>query len=785
MGFAEKLKQSVNNYIDAVEVKKLEGMVQLILHERQQLQSWSERDLKLSTLAFRDDLKKGKNLEQLIVPAFSVINEVARRLLKQYPFEVQVLAGLVIHSGRVAEMKAGEGKTLTETMPVYLNALEGKGVHLITTNDYLAERDAKAMGKLYNFLGLTVGYVTSGQKAEHRRKAYAADITYVTNQEIGFDFLRDNLVYSKAERVLRSDNSLHFGIVDEIDSILIDESRTPLIIAEATKEERSYYDEFTKVVNELVEDKDFIVDYKNKQVTVTNDGLDHVERLVGSKVFSKDNPMYVFYLDVCLKARVIFEKDRDYIVASTGVEIVDEFTGRVLPGRRFTDGIHQAIEAKEHVKVKEADRTQAAITFQNFFPMYDKLSGMSGTVMGARQEFNEVYKLDVVKIPTNKPQKRVDHNDLFFKTEKGKFLGLIKKVKEIHARQQPLLIGTRNVETAHKVAGILEQAGFAFQLLTAQDNKAEADKIALAGQPGMITVATNIAGRGTDILLGPGVDLKGGLYVLGTERHESRRIDDQLVGRAGRQGDPGETQFLISMEDEIMQLFGSEKIIDTMEDYDIPEDEYISGASLDMAFKRAQDFVESKNYDSRIYLYKYDRVVNFQRTQIYELRNNLLENEPLFKQFLTASIEETVHNVFALGDAELVAKEFRQVFNIDIKSSELDSIMKGQSKTPNGAIVKKFVAYLSANALQVHKQPEIYAAAQQLILNLIDNNWSIHLELMDVLKEEANLFTYASPDPLIDFINEGRTLYIETCKNIERQFLNYLFLYLSQQGLLK
>lgn len=785
MEFVDDIKQSVNNFLDKLALEDLEYKVKLVLREREELKNWTDKELKLATLAFKDDLAKGKDLDSITVSAFAVVNEAARRLLGQSPYDVQILAGLVIHSGKVAEMKAGEGKTLTETMPVYLNALEGKGVHLITTNDYLAERDAKWMGKLYDFLGLTVGFVTSQMKNDDRRKAYAADVTYVTNQEVGFDFLRDNLVYSRAERVLRKDSPLHFGIVDEIDSILIDESRTPLIIAEPIKEERNYYDQFTDIANQLVEDVDYKVNYKDKQVDITNDGLDHVEQLLGSPVFSKDNPMYVFYLDVCLRAKVLFERDKDYIITKEGVEIVDEFTGRVLQGRRFTDGVHQAIEAKEKVKVKEADKTQASITFQNFFPTYKKLSGMSGTVMSSRDEFKQVYKLDVIQIPTNRPLARIDHNNLFFKTEKGKFEGLVKKVRAIHKKGQPLLIGARNVETAHKVAGILEQESFAFQLLTAQDNRAEAEKIAKAGQKFMITVATNMAGRGTDILLGPEVEELGGLFVLGTERHESRRIDDQLTGRSGRQGEPGESQFLISMEDEIMQLFGSEKIIDVMEELDIPEDEYISGAGLDHAFKRAQDFVESKNLDSRLYLYKYDRVANFQRSQIYQLRNKLLENETEFHNFLNSATEDLVNYIFTLNDAALVAGELRNIFTAEISPQEIEQILpkkKGVESAELKLAKQKFTEYFQNVAAGLKQNPEVYAASQNLVLQVIDDAWSNHLDLMDVLKQEANLFSYASEDPLIDFILQSKKLFEDMGLNIQKKFVKSIFLYLSQHG---
>ncbi len=779
MGFIEKLKDGVNAFLDEKALASLEYRVRLIKREREGLKDWTDRELKLSTLAIKDELKKGKSLDSQVVPAFSIACEAARRVFGKVPYDVQILAGLVIHQGRVAEMKAGEGKTLTETMPVYLNALAGKGVHLITTNDYLAERDAKEMGKLYEFLGLTTGYVTSAMKSDQRRRAYAADITYVSNQEVGFDYLRDNLVYTREEKVLRQKEPLSFGIVDEIDSILIDESRTPLIIAEAVKEERGLYDDFMKIIDKLKEDKHYTVDYKQKQVQMTDEGLNRVEELLGQPVFSKDNPMYVFYLDVCLKAKIIFEKDRDYIITPDGIEIVDEFTGRVLPGRRFTDGVHQAIEAKEKVKVKESDRTTASITFQNFFPMYKKLSGMSGTVMRARDEFSQVYHLDVIQIPTNRPLIRVDHNDLFFKTLKGKFASLAKKVRQIHSRQQPILIGARNVETAHIISDILSEQNLPFQMLTAADHRAEAEKIAKAGQEGMITVATNMAGRGTDILLGPGVAELGGLYVLGTERHESRRIDDQLVGRSGRQGDAGESQFLISMEDEIMQLFGSEKIIDVMENFDIPEDEYVSAPTLDEAFRKAQDFVESKNYDSRIYLYKYDRVVNFQRSEVYRLRELLLENEPEFEKFMLACVRDTCRGALRLADIRLISKQLAEVFSLELSPRDLES---QAGKKGWETLGRDLESYLQEKALDLKQETEVWQAAQKLILETIDTCWGGHLEFMEILKEEANLFSYASEEPLIDFIKDSRQLFADLGKKIQSQFVSSLFTHIKQQG---
>lgn len=789
MGLIENLKNGVNRFIDQMEINDLEYRVKLVLREAEELKNWKESELKLAGVAFREDLRKGKRLDSILVQSFAVVCESARRLLGKSPYPVQILAGMFVHKGKVVEMKAGEGKTLMETMPVYLNALEGKGVHIVTTNDYLAERDAKLMGKLYNFLGLSVGFVSSQMPSDQHRAAYASDITYVSNQEIGFDYLRDNLVYSKKDRVLRPEHPLHFGIVDEIDSILIDESRTPLIIATSAEESRDFYDKFTDLVAQLREDEDYEVDYVHKNVKMTNQGLDKIEKLLGESVFSEKNPMSAFYLDVCLRAKTLFEKDRDYIVTKTGVEIVDEFTGRVLPGRRFTDGVHQAIEAKEKVKVKGGDKTQAAITFQNFFPHYEKLSGMSGTVMGARAEFNKVYKLDVVKVPTNRPTARIEKNDLFFKTEKGKFLGMMKKVRQVHSTGQPLLIGTRNVETAHKVALMLDEENLPHQILTAADNRSEADKISHAGEEGMITVATNMAGRGTDILLADGVKQLGGLYVLGTERHESRRIDDQLTGRAGRQGDPGVSQFLISMEDEIMQLFGSEKIINMMEAYDIPEDEYIAGKSLDEAFKKAQDFVESRNYDSRIYLYKYDSVTSFQREYIYRLRDSLLENEQNFWQFLEKSLKDTISAILKLGEANLIIPEMEKVFFVSPDWQELENALKrAGKKNSNNIEIKelenRFCEYLFKQAQGLKNDVEGYSAGQSLILNLLDNAWSGQLELMETLKEESSLFSYASQDPLIDYILEGQKLFNHMLEGVEKEFCTLIFKRLSQKSLL-
>ncbi len=785
MPFLENIKDRANQFLDRLALKKLENRVGLILKAIEEAKAFSDKELKLAALAFKDELQKGRDLDSLTVECFAVTAEAARRVLKQSPYPVQILAGLVIHSGQVVEMKAGEGKTLTETMPVYLNSLAGRGVHIITTNDYLAERDAKWMGKLYDFLEMSVGYVSSAMKTAERQEAYGADITYVSNQEVGFDYLRDNLVFSKSDRVLRKSHPLNFGIVDEIDSILIDESRTPLIIAEPVKEERTFYDLFTQVVGKLIEDTDYIVDHSKKLVAITDEGISKAEELLKKPLFSKENPAYTFYLEACLKAKAIFVKDRDYIITGGGVEIVDEFTGRVLPGRRFTDGLHQALEAKEKVKINDTDKTRASITFQNFFPMYEKLSGMSGTVMRARDELNKVYKLEVVQIPTNRPIIRVDHPDLFFKTEKGKFSGLLRLVEEIYRKGQPLLLGTRNVETAHKLANLLDGNNYPFLLLTAKDDRAEAQKIAMAGQKGMITLATNMAGRGTDILLGDGVESLGGLFVIGTERHESRRVDDQLIGRSGRQGEKGESIFLVSMEDEIMQLFGDESIIDVMENLDIAENEYISGASLSRAFSKAQEFVDSRNLDSRLYLYKYDAVVNFQRKAIYGLRESLLENQPEFSKFFKECIAEIFQYTLALKDPELITKQLLKIFRLNLPAPQITSILglspqKHQKKFITAA-ARQFLEDLQNLASSV-SQNEVFSSAQNLLLQIIDDCWGGHLELMETLKEEASLFSYATPDPLIDYALESRQLYKHLQTEIKERFVSLVFGYFNRKG---
>lgn len=622
MTFYDYLRHQVDGWLLKRRILQLWKRVSAIAEAEAGLQKLSDEEIRAGTGRLQGELRAGKTPDQILVPAFALAREAAARVLKKRPFDVQVMGGIALHEGRIVEMKAGEGKTLTVTMPVYLNALAGRGVHIVTTNDYLARRDAEWMGPVYKLLGLTCGVITQDMESEERRENYAADITYVTNQEVGFDYLRDNLVMDPAERVLRG---LPFAIVDEADSILIDEARTPLIIAELVKEPEELFRHFAELVRGLAEDRDFVVDYETKTVELTARGVRLVEDALGLPLFEPEYAEYVFFLDTALKARTIFERDRDYMVNEEGeVIIVDEFTGRPMPGRRFMDGIHQAIEAKEGVRIREKDRVVASITFQNFFKLYGKLSGMTGTGWSAREELRKVYDVDAVVIPTNRPLRRDDMDDVFYKTKRDKFLGIARDAARRHRLGQPVLIGTRSIEVSEGMSAVLRDADIPHQVLNAKSLEAEAEEIARAGGKGIVTVATNMAGRGTDILLPEGVTALGGLHVIGTERHQARRIDDQLRGRAGRQGDPGSSQFHISAEDELMLLFAPELVVKAMEHLQLGPGDGISAPRLTEALRQAQAIVESRDFDTRFYLLQYDRILDKQRIAIYRLRNKYL-----------------------------------------------------------------------------------------------------------------------------------------------------------------
>ena len=717
------------------------------------IEKLSDEELRAKTDEFKDRLKKGETLDDLLPEAFAVVREASRRTLNMRHFDVQIIGGAVLHFGNIAEMKTGEGKTLVATLPAYLNALEGKGVHIVTVNDYLSRRDAVWMGQIYNFLGLSVGVInhessflydpTHTEKDKERdekgsykvvyeflkpvtrRQAYEADITYGTNQEFGFDYLRDNLAYSKYEVRQRGYN---FAIVDEIDSILIDEARTPLIISAPSGEAEKLYMQFAQIARMMQKDIDYTLDEKMRAIQITDEGIKKAEKALGvPNLYTENSINLVHHLENAVKAKALYERDRDYVVQDGEVVIVDEFTGRLQPGRRWSDGLHQAIEAKEGVKIKQESRTYASVTYQNYFRMYKKLSGMTGTAQTSSEEFYTVYGLNTVVIPTNKPIRRIDHQDLIFRTEKGKFKAIVRKVKELNEKGQPVLIGTVSVEKNELLSKYLTQAGIKHEVLNAKNHEKEGEIIANAGKKGAVTVATNMAGRGVDIKLGGAEASKeeyeevkklGGLFVLGTERHEARRIDNQLRGRAGRQGDPGETQFYLSLEDTLMRVFAPEVVKSLMGASGIPEDEPLQHKLLSRSVETAQKKIEGLNFDARKQTLAYDDVLNKQRNAIYKIRTKILfsEDEELLEVLNEISPNNELQNVFKDAEESLGNK----VFNI----------------------------------------------ARRAALQTIDWHWVSHLEMMDHLRQTVNLRAYGQRDPLVEYKKEALQLFSNLQTNL-------------------
>lgn len=713
----------------------------------------SPRDLKEKTEEFKARLSKGEALDSLMPEAFAAVREASKRTLGQRHFDVQLLGGIALYNGGIAEMRTGEGKTLVATLPAYLMALEGKGVHVVTVNDYLSRRDAVWMGQIYNYLGLSVGVlnhsasyvydekhlkkeeenkedekrdVTGAFHVVHeylrpvsKKEAYLADITYGTNNEFGFDYLRDNLLYNRAEL---SQRDFHYAIVDEIDSILIDEARTPLIISGNTGAAGELYSRFAKIAESLEKERDFTVDEKLRVISVTDEGIDRAEKLLGMEnIYTEGGIKYVHHLETAIKAKALYQKDKEYVVKDNEVVIVDAFTGRLQPGRRWSEGLHQAIEAKEVVRVKEESRTFASITFQNYFRMYKKLSGMTGTAETSKEEFYKVYGLETYIIPTNKPVARIDHSDLIFQTEKGKIKALVRKVGELTKKGQPVLIGTVSIEHNELISEYLKSSGIRHEVLNAKNHEREGEIIAQAGRKGAVTIATNMAGRGVDIRLGgnPGsleeygaVKSIGGLFVLGTERHDARRIDNQLRGRSGRQGDPGETQFFVSLEDSLMRIFAVDTIKNMMGRFNIPEDEPIENKLITNSLEKAQERIEGFNFDSRKHVLEFDDVLNYQRSVIYSKR----------KAVLTGGAEE-IRNYLSDAAAELEAElEYRfaeKISKIDFNRSDL------------------------------------VEALRRVILQTIDLFWVDHLEMMDYLRGSVNLRAYGQRDPLIEYKKDG------------------------------
>ena len=760
------------------EIKKLNKVVEQVNELEPQIKKLSDEELKGKTDEFKERLEKGETLDDILVEAFAVVREASWRTLGMRPFDVQVLGGIVLHQGRIAEMKTGEGKTLVATMPVYLNALSGKGVHVITVNDYLARRDSEWMGKIYEFLGLKVGLIVHGLNYEERKEAYNADITYGTNNEFGFDYLRDNMVLYKENMVQRP---LNFAIVDEVDSILIDEARTPLIISGQAEQSTEIYNKFARFVPKLKKDEDYTVDEKAHSVMPTEKGIKKTENLLGvANLYDEENMELLHHLQQALKAHALMKRDRDYVVKNGEVIIVDEFTGRLMLGRRYSEGLHQAIEAKEGVKVEHESKTLATITFQNYFRMYNKLSGMTGTAATEEEEFRKIYGLDVVVIPTNKPMIRVDHPDAIYKTESGKFEAVVREIEECYKKGQPVLVGTISIEKSEMLSSMLKRKGIPHEVLNAKYHEKEAEIIARAGQKGAVTIATNMAGRGTDIVLGEGVAELGGLHIIGTERHESRRIDNQLRGRAGRQGDPGSSRFYISLEDDLMRLFGSDNIKGVMDKLGMEEDQPIEHPIITRAIENAQKKVEAHNFDIRKHVLEYDDVMNTQREVIYSQRRRVLENEDLKDSIkeMIAQVIEQILDIYA--GKEIHPEEWNlkgltnyigDIFPFKYEISFAEDITRDQIF--DALLDKALAAYEK-------KEEEIGSDTMRelerfIMLKVVDEKWMDHIDAMDQLREGIGLRAYGQRDPVIEYKIEGFDMFQEMINSIQEDTIRYLF----------
>jgi preprotein translocase subunit SecA len=738
----------------------------------------TDAQLAARTPYFREKLTQGASLEDIMAEAFAVVREAARRSVNMRPFDVQILGGLILHEGKIAEMKTGEGKTLAATMPLYLNALTGKGVHLVTVNDYLARRDAEWMGPIYRMLGMSIGIIVHGLDDEKRREAYHADITYGTNNEFGFDYLRDNMKFSLEDYVQRD---FSYAIVDEVDSILIDEARTPLIISGASEESTDKYYRINQVIPRLRKDKDYTVEEKSRTVVLTEEGVARVETyLKVQNLFDPRSIELLHHTNQALRAHTLFRRDVDYVVKDGEVIIVDEFTGRVMPGRRYSDGLHQALEAKEKVKIERENQTMASITFQNFFRMYKKLAGMTGTADTEAAEFDKIYKLEVLVVPTNMPMIRMDHTDVIYKTEREKFEAVIEEIKEMHEVGRPVLVGTISIEKSELLSKYLNRTGIKHHVLNAKHHEREAEIIAEAGRQGQVTISTNMAGRGTDIKLGEGVASRGGLHILGTERHESRRIDNQLRGRSGRQGDNGSSRFYLSLEDDLLRIFGAERISGIMDKIGIEEGQPIEHKMISKAIENAQKRVEGQNFDMRKHLLEYDDVMNRQRQVIYEQRKKVLRGEQLWEdveEMLNEVVEELIPdfidekqhpeewNLKGLDDN--IFKQFFLKLNLSDPENSLNSTEIEESII---AAVKSHLKKKEENfgeALMHHLM-------KMIMLQSIDGQWKDHLLAMDHLKEGIGLRGYGQKDPVREYQKEGYAMFMEMIYRIKADSLQKL-----------
>ncbi len=763
------------------ELKRLSLLLNEVNNFEPTMMSLTDEELRAKTPYFKERLKSGFSVDDILTEAFAVVREVSRRTLLMRPFDVQVIGGIVLHEGKIAEMKTGEGKTLAATMPLYLNALEEKGCHVVTVNDYLARRDSEWMGPIYKFLGLSVGVIIHGMDDPERREAYHADITYGTNNEFGFDYLRDNMKFTLEDYVQREFN---YAIVDEVDSILIDEARTPLIISGPSEESTDKYYKINQIIPRLKRDKDYSIDEKSKTVVLTEEGVAHVESYLNvQNLYEPRNIEIVHHVNQALRAHTLFKKDVDYLVKEGEVIIVDEFTGRVMPGRRYSDGLHQALEAKEKVKIERENQTLASITFQNYFRMYKKLAGMTGTADTEASEFKKIYNLDVLVIPTNMPMIREDRNDLIYKTEKEKFNAVISDVKSLNKEKRPVLIGTISIEKSELLSKYLTRAGVKHHVLNAKNHEREAEIVAQAGQPGMVTISTNMAGRGTDIKLGEGVAELGGLHILGTERHESRRIDNQLRGRSGRQGDNGSSQFYLSLEDDLLRIFGAERISGIMDKIGIEEDQPIEHKYISRAIENAQKRVEGQNFDIRKHLLDYDDVMNRQRKVIYEQRKKVLRGDSLWTD-IEEMVDEIVDDLLSEFVNEKVHKEewnlkglddalFKQ-FNLKLDLNNSDTNIPAQLSIRE-FIIQNVQKLLHDKENQFGKELMDYLI-KVIMLQAIDTQWKEHLLAMDHLREGIGLRGYAQKDPVREYQREGYEMFMEMIFHIKMDVLEKLCL---------
>ena len=795
-----KLSEKIFGTHSSRELKRIMPLVDKIEELRPTMQAMTDEELKDQTRKFKERLAEGETLDDLLPEAFATVREASKRVLNMEHYRVQLIGGIILHQGRIAEMRTGEGKTLVSTCPAYLNALEGKGVHIVTVNDYLAKRDAEWMGKVHEFLGLKVGVILNSMKNDERREQYACDITYVTNNEDGFDYLRDNMVIYNEQLVQRE---LHYAIIDEVDSVLIDEARTPLIISGQSGKSTKLYEvcdilarqlqrgeasgEMTKMTaimgEEIIETGDFIVNEKDKVVNLTEEGVKKVEKFFHIENLADPENLEIQHnIILALRAHNLMFRDQDYVVKDDQVLIVDEFTGRIMPGRRYSDGLHQAIEAKEHVKVRRESKTLATITFQNFFNKYAKKAGMTGTALTEEQEFREIYGMDVIEIPTNRPVQRVDLDDAVYMTKKEKFRAVVEEIKKAHAKNQPVLVGTITIETSELLSNMLRREGIAHQVLNAKFHELEAEIVAQAGVAGAVTIATNMAGRGTDIKLDEEARAAGGLKIIGTERHESRRIDNQLRGRSGRQGDPGESRFYISLEDDLMRLFGSEKLMSVFSSLGVAENEQIEHKMLSSAIEKAQRKIESNNYGIRKNLLEYDQVNNEQREIIYKERRRVLDGDNM-RDAICKMITDTVENTVDMCISDEVDSDEWDLIELNTILQPIIPVKTITKEDVKGIRKNQLKQNLKEEAIKLYEVKEAeFAEPEQIrelervvLLKVIDRKWMDHIDDMEQLRQGIGLQAYGQRDPKVEYKMSAFEMFDEMIAGIQQDTVRLLY----------